>query len=230
MPDTVVEPALRPVTPAASPTPVAIRGAVDVVGAERIYGWVWRPDRPGERLRVEARLDGLVLQEVRADFARKDLQPAGIGDGNHAFEMRLPAECVARKSELAIVAISEDGTEQKLNFRVPRAQTVTAVQSRREIETLAAGQKELREELRAAIAQLSRAQRGGGGEGGAAAMQVATVQARLEERLGTLDIWLTRLDARLAALAEAKAAERPRRRVDAWQLVLGAVLALAGGR
>lgn len=208
-------------------TPVGIRGAVDNVGAEKIYGWAWHPDRPAERLAIEARLAGRTVLSARADFARSDLVPAGIGDGNHAFELRLTPECVARRAELAIVAVAADGSEATLPFRVRRTPAITAAEARRDVEKLAASQRELREEMRAALASLARAPRAEGGA--AAALQVAATQARLEERLATLDIWLTRLDQRLAALAEARAAERPRRRVDAWQLALGAVLALAGG-
>lgn len=219
---------IAPTAERAGPTgPGGIRGAVDNVGAEKIYGWAWHPDRPDERLRIEARIAGRAVLQARADFARPDLVPAGIGDGNHAFELRLSPECVARKAELAIVAVAADGSEATLPFRVRRTPAIAAAEARRDVERLAGSQRELREELRAAIAGLARAQRG---EGSAAALQVAATQARLEERLGTLDIWLTRLDQRLAVLAEASLPEKtPRRRLDAWQIVLGAVLALTGG-
>ncbi len=219
-----LDPATRPATPT---PPAGIRGTVDNIGAEKIYGWAWHPDHPGERLRIEARLGSRVVVTARADFARPDLPPAGIGDGNHAFELRLTLECVARKAELSIVAVAADGSELKLPFRVRRTPAIAAGEQRRELEVLAAGQRELREEMRAAIASLARAPRVG--DVGGPAIQVATVQARLEERLGTLDIWLTRLDQRLANLAEAQAAAPPRRRLDPWQVLLGAVLALAGG-
>ncbi|MGG5811734.1 hypothetical protein [Falsiroseomonas sp. CW058] len=212
----------------AADAPPGLVGAVDNVGAEKIYGWAWHPGRPAERLRIEARLGAEVAVAARADFARPDLPGAGVGDGNHAFELKLTPACIARKAELAIVAIAGDGSELKLPFRVKRTPAIAAAESRREVEQLAAAQREMREEMRAAIAGLARAPRGGEA-GMAAAMQVATTQAKLEERLGTLDLWLTRLDARLAALAEAQAAAAPRRRVDPWQVVLGAVLALVGG-
>lgn len=205
----------------------AIRGAVDNVGAEKIYGWAWHPDHPTERLRIEARLGGQAVLCGRADFARPDLAPSGIGDGNHAFELRLNPDCVARRAELAIVAVASDGTEATLPFRVRRTPAIAAAEARRDVERLATSQRELRDEMRGAIASLARAQRAEGGA--AAAMQVATVQARLEERLGTLDLWLARIDQRLAVLAEVTIQDKPRRRMDVWQILLGAVLALAGG-
>lgn len=219
------------IIPAAAPAhPAAlggIRGAVDNVGAEKIYGWAWHPDHPEERLRIEARLADDKVLEARADFARPDLVPAGIGDGNHAFELRLTPECVARKAELAIVAIASDGTEATLPFRIRRTPAIAAAEARRDVEKLAASQRELRDELRAAITEIARAQRGDGSAG--AAMRVASTQALLDDRLNTLDLWLTRLDQRLAVLAEVVVQDKPRRRVDAWQIVLGAVLAMTGG-
>lgn len=210
--------------PAAPAEAGGIRGAVDNVGREKIYGWAWNPNRPEERLRIEVRLGTEVALTGRADFARPDLPGAGIGDGNHAFEIKLTPECLARSAELSVFAIDSTGAEAPLRFRVRRTPEVAAAEAKRSIEMLAAGQRELREEMRAAIAGLSR---GGRGEGGAA--QVASVQARIEERLGTLDLWLTRLDARLAALAEAQPAAAPPRRFDVWQLVLGTVLGLSAG-
>jgi hypothetical protein len=222
-PDTALDAAAR-----LDPAAPGIRGAVDNVGAEKIYGWAWHPDHPAERLRIEVRLGGRVALTARADFARPDLPAAGIGDGNHAFEIKLTHECVARRAELAIVATAADGSEAKLRFRVRRTPAIAAAEARRDVEQIAANQRALREEMRAAITNLARTSRGDGGAA-TAAMQVATTQARLEERLGTLDIWLARLDQRLAVLAEVAVQEKPRRRLDAWQIVLGAVLALAGG-
>jgi hypothetical protein len=219
---------LAPAPAGTAPAPPAgIQGAVDNVGAERIYGWAWHPDRPGERLRVEARIAGRVAVAARADFARPDLAPAGIGDGNHAFELRLTRDCVLRKAELAIVAVAGDGSERTLPFRVKRTPAIAAAEARRDVSQLAAEQRELREEMRGVVATLARSQRGA--EAGAAATQVAAVQARLEERLGTLDLWLTRLDARLAALAEGQQPLSAPRRLDPWQLALGAAIALAAG-
>jgi hypothetical protein len=213
-----------------------IRGAVDNVGAKKIYGWAWYPDRPEERLTVEIRLGDEVMLSSTADFARSDLPQAGIGDGNHAFEIQLTPECVARRNEMTVIARAADGSKMKLPFRVRRTPEITAAATQRNIEQLAASQKELREEMRAALAQVARgASTGRGAETAAtAAAQVAAAQARLEEKLATLDLWLTRLDLRLSELAEAGQVGRRggatgrRGGVDAWQLVLGAMLGLAG--
>jgi hypothetical protein len=232
-PDTATLPP-RAAAPAAAPPAASqladpafgIQGAVDNVGAEKIYGWAWHPARPDDRLQIEARLAGRTAVTARADFARPDLAKFGIGDGNHAFELRLTRECVQRKAELSIVAVAGDGTEKALTFRIKRTPAIAAAETRRDVQALAVEQRELRDEMRAAITRLARAPRGGDA---AAAGQVATVQAKLEERLGTLDLWLTRLDGRLAALAEAQATAAPRRRIDPWQVALGVVLALSAG-
>jgi hypothetical protein len=51
-------------------------------------------------------------------------------------------------------------------------------------------------------------------------------QAALDAKLETLAIWLTRLDARLAALPVAVAPPPPVRGLDAWQRALGGVLGI----
>jgi hypothetical protein len=194
----------------------AIRGAVDNVGKEKIYGWAWHPDRPAERMRVEARLGSRTVLATLADLARGDLPGAGVGDGSHAFELKLTAECVARRNELFIVAVASDGSEATLPFRVPRTPPDKAAEVKREADLLAAAKTVLRQELRAALPPPARAT-----ELEAAAKALTAAQARLEERLGTLEVWLTRLDARLAAMAEPKPEPR---RVDGWQVALGGIL------
>jgi hypothetical protein len=200
----------------------AIRGAVDNVGKERIYGWAWHPDRPEERLRVEARLGTRVVLSTRANLARSDLPSAGVGDGSHAFELRLTPECVARRHELFIVAVATDGTEATLPFRVPRTPAIVAAETRREADALAAARAALREELRAALSRPART-----AELEDAAANLAAVAARIDGRLGALELWLTRLDGRLAAMAEPET--RPVSRRDGWQVALGTILALVGG-
>jgi hypothetical protein len=196
----------------------AIRGGVDDVGKEKIYGWAWHPDRPTERLRVEARLGNRAVVATVADLPRGDLPGAGVGDGSHAFELKLTAECVAKRSELFIVALASDGSEATLPFRVARIAPDKAAEVKREADLLAAAKTVLRQELRAALPPPARAS-----ELEVAAKAVTAAQAQLEERLGTLEVWLTRLDGRLAAMAEPKPAPR---RTDGWQLALGGILVL----
>jgi hypothetical protein len=199
----------RPEPGAAAP-PAGIRGAVDNVGAERIYGWAFHPGRPGERLTIEVRLSGRLALATKADAERADLAPAGIGDGRHAFTLRLNAECVARRAELTVVARSEDGTEFPLPFRVKRTPEITAAQAKQAVEALAEDHRD----LRAAIA----------------ALQETQAQARLSEtatRLETAELWLARLDERIAALPARPAPSA--RKLDPWQAFLMALLSGIAG-
>lgn len=82
--------------PAADVLPLT-QGWVDQASGLTVQGWAWRPMQPGEALRVVARLlDGAdaasapVLVGATADEFRGDLAEAGIGDGKHAFTLRLP--------------------------------------------------------------------------------------------------------------------------------------------
>jgi hypothetical protein len=94
-----------------------------------------------------------------------------------------------------------------------------AAEAKRELGALAAARALLRDEMKAVRTHSSAL------EGTAAGL--AATQARLEDRLGTLELWLTRLDGRLAAMAEPSSTQRPRR--DGWQTAFGVVLALTGG-
>ena len=85
------------------------RGGIDQVVGLTIKGWCWRPDEPDHKVSVQATLNGEVLATAVADDFRSDLVTAGIGDGTHAFVLRLPlslADGGARQIALA----SDDGT------------------------------------------------------------------------------------------------------------------------
>lgn len=214
-PDAEADPASRQAGP---------RGAIDNIGAERIYGWAWNPERPEERVTVEVRLAGRTVLSTRADMERADLPQSGIGDGRHAFALRLNAECVARRAEMSVVARAEDGRETVLPFRVRRTPEMAAQEAKRAVENLAEGQRELREVVRTMQADRARV-----AEATLIGTRVLEAETRLEARLATLEIWLTRLDERLATLAPEGSAPRKKRRIDPWQAVLMAVLAAVAG-
>ena len=53
-------------------------------------GWAFRPDAPDIPVTLELWWEGGALLRVDADRPRPDLEAAGMGDGRHAFEIRLP--------------------------------------------------------------------------------------------------------------------------------------------
>jgi SAM-dependent methyltransferase len=71
----------------AKPQPV---GWLDVGGPNLAAGWVWNQTAPDERLTVSVVVNGNTVATALADTYRPDLERAGIGDGRHAFNIRLP--------------------------------------------------------------------------------------------------------------------------------------------
>jgi len=216
VPDAALNDAPAPTNAAGLPA-AEIHGLVDNATSDRLYGWAYNATRPAERVTVELRLGEQVVARSLADFARADLAKAGIGDGCHAFELKLTPECIERRGEIAVVARAEDGTEQPVPIRVRRAEA-TPGQMQRAVEALVASQRQLREELQALVARLPSP------EEGEAVAGLLAAQRETGERLETLMLWLARLDERLAALPEAAPPQRPSA-LDAWQVVFATVCA-----
>jgi len=81
-----------------------IVGYIDSIGGSRVAGWAWNRQDPAERVAVEVRLDNQAVATVTADRPRADLERAGIGDGAHGFEARLP-EPLAREEKHRVSAV-----------------------------------------------------------------------------------------------------------------------------
>lgn len=69
---------------------MAYQGHLDWPRGRELGGWVYDPEQPGHRARVDIHLDGAVLRTRTASNFRPDLKQAGIGDGCHAFSVELP--------------------------------------------------------------------------------------------------------------------------------------------
>jgi len=52
-------------------------------------GWAWNPQEPGRRLTVVLEIDGIQVDQVRANLFRHDLAASGIGDGAYGFRFTL---------------------------------------------------------------------------------------------------------------------------------------------
>jgi len=207
--------------PATAARPAEIHGLVDSATPSGLFGWAWNAARPEERVAVELRLADVVVATVIADRERSDLGKAGIGDGRHAFDLPLRPDWVRRRAELSVVVITADGAEALLAIRIPRSEAEAGVTVEKVVEATTAAHRELREDLD----RLARRLPPEGARLEETLRDIAAGQSVLNERLETLSLWLTRLDARLAELPTAAGSTpRPPRRVDAWQMALGAVL------
>ena len=65
-------------------------GGVDLVDANRVVGWAQNMLQPQTPVRIEIFIDGVVVANALADRYREDLRRAGIGIGEHGFEVALP--------------------------------------------------------------------------------------------------------------------------------------------
>jgi hypothetical protein len=205
----------------AAPRAGELEGLVDNATETRLYGWAWNAAAPDERVSVELRLCEEVVANTVADRMRADLAKAGVGDGRHAFELPLKREWAGRHKDLAVIVRAADGTESQLALRVRRADIDPTGALQRVLEATASSHRQLREELNRIAIRLPSEDSGRDD----AIRTLAESQGALTDKLETLTIWLTRMDERLATLSAPQPAA-PRRRVDAWQIGLGAVLAI----
>jgi len=203
------------------PRPAEIQGVVDNIAAGRVFGWAWNPSQPEERVGIELRLGQKVVAQTLAAQERGDLKGAGVGDGCHAFELRLTPELVERRAEIFVVAKSSDGLEVPLPILgARRALAVVpgepanqqASSLSRAVQTLAGAQRDLAERLSSLAGRLP---------------ETAIPPEDMYARIETLEAWCLRLDERLAALSAEPRAPARRNRLDPWQLVLAGLALLA---
>lgn len=192
-----------------------VRGVIDNVTPDRLYGWAWDFGHPTQRVRVALRIGGETLADARADGARPDLAKAGIGDGCHAFELPLRPEWRDRLSEVTVVALGSDGHAYPIALRLPRPIPPSASPIQRTMDGVIAEQRDLRREM---VALRERAEQRA--DHPTEVSQLAVLQARVQE----LELWLTRLDARLAELT-LPAPPAAVTGIDPWQAVLYTLLA-----
>ena len=67
----------------------ALQGRIEKVGPAEIAGWVWDPQAPDARIRLELMEDESRLSVVTANDSRPYLIQLGCGDGRHGFRIGL---------------------------------------------------------------------------------------------------------------------------------------------
>jgi alginate O-acetyltransferase complex protein AlgJ len=105
---------------------VGLEGRVHIVKDGRVKGWVWRPERPAERLELEVLVDGAVAARARAECQRPDLLDAGIGDGAHGFVIDLPAELATPGRHSIDIRAADTG--ERLQFSASYRVATTSVE------------------------------------------------------------------------------------------------------
>ncbi|MDB5375454.1 MAG: rane protein [Belnapia sp.] len=203
-----------------------VRGLVDNATASRLYGWCWDAAHPEHRVTVELRLSGEVVATTVADYARPDLAKHGIGDGCHAFEFPLLRQWFRQMRDISVIGIGKDGSEFPVPVHATRGQDEMLVPAQATAklhsaaEALLAEHQGVRreiEELRLRSAQLPDV---------TAVDAIAKAGQELQRRIDGLELWINRLDGRLAELT-VPATTQDRGRVDVWQAILIAILLAA---
>ena len=67
----------------------ALRGWIEGIDGDRVAGWAQSEGCPDAPVCLDVLVDGVVVAQVVAETFRSDLLAAGIGNGHHAFEVRL---------------------------------------------------------------------------------------------------------------------------------------------
>ena len=209
-------------TPADATAPSEVRGLVDNATADRLYGWAWDATHPGFRVTLELRLSGETVATTTADHARPDLARHGIGDGCHAFEFPLLRQWFRQLRDLSVVAFGKDGSE----FLVPvhsgrQEDMLVPAQATAQLQSAAQALLVEHQGVRREIEELR--QRGAQLPDSTAVEAIARAGQELQRRMDALELWVARLDARLAEVT-LPASRDTGSRMDVWQAVLLALL------
>ncbi|MDP2698133.1 hypothetical protein [Thalassospira sp.] len=235
------KPAAKEVAVKEAPT---LEGRVDAIDQERLFGWVWCPQRAEERIEVVIRLNGHRLMTVKADNERIDLRRNGIGDGGYAFEAQLPEAALASVDNLTVVAMTpETGTEVVL--RIPSqseqvaqsAMTAPLSKILDRLDRLLAAQHILQNGQREAAKRLIDASKrmdelASADDGIEAGVRlVRNGQEELASRVGELEVFLMRFDKSLGGFDERLSVltERHRNDLKTPLLLLAVMVGLIAG-
>jgi hypothetical protein len=202
---------------ASAPAGAAVTGYVEARTRDRILGWAWDPSLPAVRLAVALVAGDRVVARTIADQHRDDLARNGIGDGRHAFAFLLDEPLRDHVATLEVAVIAADGGLVRLGSAVADAPPPAIHQVQRGLAALAAGQRALLKAVQAPAHDR-------GAELAEALSAIAAQQQRIEQAVGALEIFVTRLDGRLAALAATGAQQKAPRGI----LMVAAALALGG--
>jgi GT2 family glycosyltransferase/glycosyltransferase involved in cell wall biosynthesis len=93
-----------------APDPAAqLQGFIDQIVPGRISGWAWDPQQPKRRVLLDLLAGDTRLAQGVADQFRADLRTAGIGDGQHAFLIRLSEDLLAAGPNILDLRCTDTG-------------------------------------------------------------------------------------------------------------------------
>ena len=178
-------------TPLAAASLPVVAGYVEAVTADRMLGWAWGPRAPGLRAIVELRLGQEVVASTVAEQPRPDLASSGIGDGNHAFELVIPATLQGRAAELSVWARAGDADPVRIGAP-PAAEALSdqVVRLLHGLEAVMGAQRVLHRGIQALASQQDTAN----------LAKITAAQEVMVEQFAMLERFVVRLDERLLAM------------------------------
>jgi hypothetical protein len=181
-----------------------IIGRVDEMRNGKVYGWAYNSDNPGEHLEVSVNRGAEILATGLADRMREDLPEAGVGKGDHAFEIVLPPNIssfhgimLVARSDLAGAAPLPIATNDER-----RIDDLFQIFSLRYDEALIA--------LKSEIDVLKNVDEQASGQGSASLLEFERRLSELEKRIEDFEVFIVRLDEMSRILQERAGLTRSR--------------------
>lgn len=206
-----------PAEDAAAPSRPSVAGFVEARTQDRILGWAWDPTAPSVRQAVVLLAGDRVVARASADQPREDLARNGIGDGAHAFAFALDEALRAKAALLDVAVEAQDGTLTRLPAASSgEAAPLSLAHVQRGLAALAAGQRALLKAVQPATARAA--------DPAETLAAISAQQERIEQAVRALEIFVCRLDERLAASGHGESRPRAARA----PLVLACLFSAAG--
>ncbi|MCH4090509.1 glycosyltransferase [Acetobacter sp.] len=90
--------------------PSGLRGSIDIVGRDRIAGWLRSDTHPDMRLSVAIMVDDALQHRMLANQFRPDLRDNGLGDGRYGFDVMLSPPLSLDSDHVVSVLCAETNT------------------------------------------------------------------------------------------------------------------------
>jgi hypothetical protein len=175
-----------------------LRGSIDELGRNKVGGWAFNTDQPEEQLIIVIAHEARELAKCIASVRRPDLAEAGLGQGDHAFQMELPEGFNAL--ELTYSAVSEQHGQLELLTKRERMLSDALRHAEKGISDLGKKVDSVQARVDAIQMELSSGK----------AEDVRRKAESLESRISDTEVFLVRMDEMIHKLAREHSKRRKR--------------------
>lgn len=177
-----------------------LMGRVDELNNSKVYGWAFNSESPTEHLVIRIMQGPRVIASGVANVTRPDLPDAGIGEGDHAFEIPVPPNI---ESFVGLMVIAQSQKEGEI------ALPIASNDDRRLDDLFMAFSQQYEDALVAMKEELDTLRERVGATGKASARVAGELPTDLDERLTKLEsrmeaaeIFFVRIDEAVHKLVE----------------------------